>query len=42
MRSELSEELGEMNPRQRSEYLRAAEQVYDGLAKMAEIRQIKA
>ena len=42
IRSELSRELNEMSPRQRKEYLDAADQVYDGLAKMAKIRPIKA
>ena len=31
-----------MSPRQRKEYLEAAAEVYDGLAKMAKIRPIKA
>jgi len=42
IRSELSRELNEMSPRQRKKYLEAADQVYDGLEKMAKIRPIKA
>ncbi len=42
IRSELSGELNEMSPRQRKEYLEAATEVYDGLAKMEKIRPIKA
>jgi len=42
IRSELSRELNELSPRQRKRYLEAAEQVYEGLAKMAKIRPIKA
>jgi len=40
-RSELSRELSGMNRRQREEYLKAAGQVYNGLAKMAKIRTNK-
>ena len=40
-RSELSRELNGMNRRQRKEYLKAAGQVYNGLAKMAKIRTDK-
>ena len=42
VRSELSGELKGMSPAQRRGYLEAAGQVYDGLAKMAKIRTIKA
>jgi hypothetical protein len=42
VRSELSGELKRMSPAQRREYLKAAGEVYDGLAKMAKIRPIKA
>jgi len=42
IRSELSGELKQMSPAQRTEYLEAAGEVYDGLAKMAKIRPIKA
>ncbi len=40
IRGQLSEELGMMSSRQKKEYLKAAENVYDGLTKMAKIRQI--
>lgn len=42
IRSELTAELKEMSPKQRKEYLEAADQVYGGLAKIAKIRSIKA
>jgi len=42
IRSELSAEFKAMSPLQRKEYLKAADQVYNGLAKMAKIRMIKA
>lgn len=41
VRSELSSELKEMDPAQRKEYLKAAEQVHAGLAKMVRIRTAK-
>lgn len=40
-RSELSHELRGMNRRQRKEYLKAAGQVYNGLARMVKIRTDK-
>jgi len=42
IRSELSGELKRMTPAQQREYMEAAGEVYDGLAKMAKIRPIKA
>lgn len=41
IRFELSEELNGMSRRQRKEYLKAAREVYGGLAKMAKIRAAK-
>ena len=41
VRSELSKEMKEMEPVERREYLKAAGQVYTGLAKMARIRAAK-
>lgn len=42
VRSELSRELHDMSPDERQEYLKAAGQVYDGLARMAKIRTVRA
>ena len=42
IRSDLSRELNELSPKRKKEYLEAADQVYNGLAKMAKIRPIKA
>lgn len=42
IRSKLSEEIGDMSPARREEYLEAAGQVYDGLARMAKIRTVRA
>ncbi len=40
IRSELSKELGSMNPAQREEYLSAAKDVYKGLLRMVKIREL--
>lgn len=42
IRFKLSEELAAMSAAQRSEYLKAADQVYSGLSRMAKIRVLKA
>ena len=38
IRSDLSGELDRMNPRQKKQYMEAASEVYDGLAKMLRVR----
>ena len=40
IRSELSEELDNMSPSQREEYLEAAKDVYRSLSRMARIRDL--
>ena len=42
IRSDLSEELNQMSPTQRKEYVEAASEVYRGLSKMAKIRLVDA
>ena len=38
IRSDLSGELNQKNPRQRKQYMEAASEVYNGLAKMVKVR----